>query len=101
MNIALLGKWIWKLENEEGIWQDLLRNKYLKQQTMSQACKKPGQSQFWNALMGIKDLFNSFCQKTVHNGKSIRFWEDLWMRAKSLLCNLIDIISLLFIIMLL
>lgn len=29
MNIALLGKWLWNLENGEGWWQDILRDKYL------------------------------------------------------------------------
>lgn len=25
MNMALLGKWLWRLETEQGIWQDVLR----------------------------------------------------------------------------
>ena len=29
-NRCLLSKWLFKLINEEGIWQSLLRNKYLK-----------------------------------------------------------------------
>jgi hypothetical protein len=29
MNIRLLLKCFWKLENEDGIWQDILKKKYL------------------------------------------------------------------------
>jgi hypothetical protein len=29
MNICLLCKWLWKLENEDGAWQSILRKKYL------------------------------------------------------------------------
>lgn len=29
LNISLLCKWWWKLENEEGIWQKLIRKKYM------------------------------------------------------------------------
>ena len=28
MNIALLAKWFWKMETEEGLWQDVIKIKY-------------------------------------------------------------------------
>lgn len=49
MYISLLVKWLWKLEHEDGVWQDLLQKKYLSNQTLPQAKKKPGQSQFWGS----------------------------------------------------
>lgn len=30
MNISLLIKWWWKLENEDGLWQDIVKAKYLR-----------------------------------------------------------------------
>jgi hypothetical protein len=30
MNGALLAKWIWKLENSNGLWQTIIRHKYVK-----------------------------------------------------------------------
>lgn len=30
MNISLLCKWWWKLDNETGLWQDLVKAKYIK-----------------------------------------------------------------------
>jgi hypothetical protein len=34
-NKCLLNKWFFKLLNEEGVWQELLHNKYLSQKTLS------------------------------------------------------------------
>ena len=28
MNISLLAKWFWKTENEEGLWQNIIKGKY-------------------------------------------------------------------------
>lgn len=43
---TLLGKWLWKLVNENGLWQELIRNKYLGIKTLSQVTFRPGDSQF-------------------------------------------------------
>jgi hypothetical protein len=32
MNISLLCKWWWRLENEIGLWQDIIYAKYMKKQ---------------------------------------------------------------------
>ena len=46
-NKCLLSKWLFKLINEEGIWQQQLRNKYLANKTIIQVEKKSRDSQFW------------------------------------------------------
>ncbi|WVZ49477.1 LOW QUALITY PROTEIN: hypothetical protein U9M48_000835, partial [Paspalum notatum var. saurae] len=51
------GLWLFRLYNEDGMWQQLIRNKYLKNKTLSQVCKKPGDSHFWSSLMAIKTQF--------------------------------------------
>jgi hypothetical protein len=48
-------EWLYKLCNEDGMWQELLRNKYLKNKTLSQVSKKVGDSHFWMGLMAVKD----------------------------------------------
>jgi hypothetical protein len=40
-NRCLLSKWLYKLLNEEVVWQDLLQNKYLRQKTLSEVKAKP------------------------------------------------------------
>jgi hypothetical protein len=56
-NRSLLSKWLYKLLNEEGVWQELLYNKYLPNKSPSQVIAKPTDSTFWKGLMGVKDDF--------------------------------------------
>ena len=72
----MLSKWLFKLINEEGIWQSLLRNKYLKNQTIAQVEKKAG---FWVGLMKVKDTFLSYGSFHLNDGNYIKFWEDKWL----------------------
>ena len=39
-NKCLLGKWLYRLCNEDGLWQQLIRKKYLKNKTLSEVEKK-------------------------------------------------------------
>ena len=50
-NVCLLSKWLFKLLNEDGTWQQLLRRKNLKNTTLAKAFKKPDDSQFQFQLM--------------------------------------------------
>ena len=45
-NSALLGKWMFKLLTEDGVWQQLIHNKYLKDKTLAQVESKPTDSPF-------------------------------------------------------
>ena len=77
-NKCLLSKWLYKLMNEEGVWQNLLRNKYLSKKTLTHVEKKPGDSHFWSSLTIIKNTFLSCGSLRVHNRTQVRFWEDRW-----------------------
>jgi hypothetical protein len=39
-NRCLLSKWLFKLTNEEGLWQTMLKRKYLKTQTITHVQKR-------------------------------------------------------------
>jgi hypothetical protein len=41
--------------NEEGMWQELLKNKYLQTNTLSQVQMKPTDSPFWKGIMQGRD----------------------------------------------
>ena len=56
-NKCLLCKWIFKLLNEKGVWQELLTNKYLYEKTLSQVEAQPSDSPFWKGLMKAKVVF--------------------------------------------
>lgn len=56
---CLLRKWLFKLCNEDRMWQELLQNKYLRNKTL-EAYKRAGDSHFWTCLMGVKCWFLDF-----------------------------------------
>lgn len=75
-NIALLSKWIYKLLTENGVWQEIIRNKYVGSKAISQVHWKPGDSHFWNGVMKAKEFFFHFGSFSVRDGSHVRFWED-------------------------
>ena len=77
-NIGLLRKWLFKLLNEDVAWQNLLRNKYLKNKTLAQAVHKPGDSQFWAGLMDIKDPFFTREKFIVFLQKERKIYNTKW-----------------------
>jgi hypothetical protein len=78
-NKCLLSKWLYKLINEDGAWQQLLQNKYLSTMSITQVGKKPGDSQFWTGLMNVKNQFLTFGNFRLQNDTQIKFWEDIWL----------------------
>jgi hypothetical protein len=50
-NRCLLSRWLFKLLIEEGTWQQLLHNKYLKNKTLAEVDEKPTDFPFWEGLM--------------------------------------------------
>jgi hypothetical protein len=77
-NKFLLSKWIFKLLYEEGLWQQILKRKYLKNKTLSQVERKKDDSHFWSGLMQVKELVLERGRFKIQNGTQTRFWEDLW-----------------------
>lgn len=59
MNIALLGKWIWNLENTDGLWQQMIRQKYLSKNILAATELRSGASHFWQGIMeDLEDRMN-------------------------------------------
>jgi hypothetical protein len=74
-----LRKWIFKLLNEEGMWQELLYNKYLRTKSLSQVQAKPTNSPFWKGIIRGKDEFLKHVSFFIGDGQMARFWEDAWL----------------------
>jgi hypothetical protein len=68
-NSALLGKWLFKLLTEDGVWQTLLKRKYIG----SKAVWKPRDSHFWAGLMATKKFFFCYGTFSTKDGSQIRF----------------------------
>ena len=74
-----MSKWLFKLCNEDGLWQQLLRNKYIRDKTLGNCSKKPTDSHFWKGLMNVKTEFMRYGRFNLMDGTQIRFWEDTWL----------------------
>jgi hypothetical protein len=80
-NKCLLSKWLFKLLVDQGVWQELIQNKYLHSKSLSQLAskrKKP-YSPFWKGLIKVKDDLFDPGSFTVGDGGSTRLWEDTWL----------------------
>ena len=85
INISLLCKWWWKLETEEGLWQTIIRAKYLRGGRLIGTVKhRIDDSPVWSDLLKIKHLYMSNRKIKVNNGLSTLFWEDPWIDNKPL-----------------
>jgi hypothetical protein len=72
-NRCLLSKWLFKLINGDGVWQHLLKNKYLRDKTLTQVQHMPGDSQFWAGHMKVKDEFLSMSRFDLGDVSQVRF----------------------------
>jgi hypothetical protein len=72
-----LSKWIFKQINEDGLWQTILQNKYMRGKTFTQVEHMHGDSHFWVGLMKVKHMFLGLGRFKLEDGTQIRFWEDI------------------------
>jgi hypothetical protein len=70
---------LFKLLTENGMWQTLLKRKYVGSKALSQVSWKQGDSHFWAGLMATKHKFFRFGQFLIKDGSPIRLWEDSWL----------------------
>lgn len=75
-NISLMVKWWWKLETQTGVWQNLVRARYL--QNKSVATVQPRQSDFpyWKSLLKVRELYMMGRKIKLGCGNLSRVWKD-------------------------
>ena len=56
-NLSLLTKWWWKLETRTGLWQEIIRAKYLGRDAVASVKTKVNDSPCWKAIMKVKNLY--------------------------------------------
>ena len=79
-NKCLMSKWLYRLSVEnDGMWAQILHNKYLQSKTLAQVTARPNGLAFWKGLMRMKDLFFRRIRFLVGNEMPTRFWEDTWL----------------------
>ncbi|TVU50202.1 hypothetical protein EJB05_01564, partial [Eragrostis curvula] len=79
MNVSLLCKWWWRLETEEGLWQDIVKVKYVQGKPIGSVKHRIDDSPSWTDLLKVRHVYMCGRRFIVGNGNSIRFWHDRWM----------------------
>ena len=75
-NISLLVKWWWKLDTQEGLWQDIVKAKYLKKDTVATVKSKFNDSPIWKDIMKVKDYYMRGRTVQINSGDIAQVWED-------------------------
>jgi hypothetical protein len=83
MNINLMCKWWWLLENEDGFWQEIVKLKYVKK-TICLIQSKQIDSPIWSDLLKIMPIYLRGRSFKLNNGKLVSFWLDPWLDDKPL-----------------
>ena len=65
MNVCLLCEWLWKIENEEGLWHQMIRAKYLHSPNLAHVKLRAFHSHFWSGLLKVRDIFSSSVGKKL------------------------------------
>jgi hypothetical protein len=93
-NKCLLSKWLYKILHGEGLWHELIHNKYLHSKTLSHVEARDSDSPFWKGLMKVKDNFFRSGHFQVGNGRNTLFWEDTWLGNEPLATQYADLYNI-------
>jgi hypothetical protein len=79
LNISLLCKWWWKLENESDLWQSIILEKYMQGKNVHNVLHNMEDSPIWHDLLKIKQYYLMGRQVVTKSGDNTKFWEDSWI----------------------
>lgn len=79
MNLSLMCKWFWKIDNGKGVRQHIVKHKYLKKDNISTVKHKQNDSSMWADRLKIRNLYLQGRKITIGNGKKALFWKDSWL----------------------
>src|SRR5688572_10136663 len=78
MNMSLLCKWWWKIENGEGLWQEIFKKKYKIEGGISHLKSNQNNSPVWSDLLKVKYPYLKGRIIKIGNGLDTDFWNDPW-----------------------
>jgi hypothetical protein len=79
LNISLMCKWWWRLETEEGLWQEIVKYKYLKNKSIHEVSHRLNDSPIWADLLKVKDIYLQGRSVSFGKGNLTRFWLEPWV----------------------
>ena len=72
------------MENGDGLWQKLIKGKYLYQEVVGTVTHRLDDSPIWNDLLKVRHIYLKARKIKVKNGKGTSFWVDAWLEKKPL-----------------
>ena len=86
LNQAFIAKLGWKiLTDSHNFWVNLVRKRYLKNQSFFTYKPKQSDSAIWRKIMMQRDIIRKGIRWKIGNGHSILFWLDNWLTHSNLL----------------
>jgi hypothetical protein len=79
VNVSLLCKWWWALENEDGLWQDIVRIKHVKNYPTCLIPARLSDSPIWCDLLKVRHIYLRGRGIQANNGQKVSFWLYNWM----------------------
>jgi hypothetical protein len=86
-NISLLVKWWWKLDKSDGLWQSIVKARYLRNKTVASVTSRFSDFPCWKSLLKVKDIYLAGRKISLNNGSIVRFWKDSWGNNQPPLCD--------------
>jgi hypothetical protein len=75
-NISLLCKWLWKLETHDGMWQDIVKVKYLRGKQITDINPRVTDSPSWKAIMKVREVYYEGRRVLLNKGNICHVWKD-------------------------
>jgi hypothetical protein len=75
-NISLLCKWWWKLDTEQGLWQDIVKAKYLRNKSVANVTSRFNDSPCWKGLLKVKNTYMVGRKVNLRKGNICRLRHD-------------------------
>lgn len=75
-NMVLMDKWLWRFSTKrDSLWHSTISQKYDRDSLHSPSASW---SILWKNIFKLKPLFSLFTRFALGNGRSTKFWKDLW-----------------------
>lgn len=75
-NISLMVKWWWKLDTQVGLWQDIVKARYLCNKTVATVSPRFSDLPCWKNLLKVRDLYMVGRKIKTESGNLTRLWKD-------------------------
>jgi hypothetical protein len=92
LNLCLIGSWIKRyIQGEGALWKKVIDAKYNTRNPNILTCQDIHPSIFWKGVMCASRAVVVGYRWNIGNGRSIKFWEDIWFSNSPLAVQFWDI----------